>query len=204
MQEAVEVWRRSLIPRISAAKEVLARLHFAELARRSGAIPKRNGLELVFLGKKYTLSPELSLFDPEGKPAPEEVQAILFDYLVNADGTGPSGNWVGFGDLPHGVFYSQAFQSYSGDELVRRLSFSAFKRAAEAAGGVPIPLGDAGFAFHALPLLLLGVVWWEGEEGIPAKAVVLFDAQAPRLLPTEGLAIVGRLLCRWLIKLGVG
>ncbi len=204
MPDAVEFWRRSLLPRISEAKEILARFSFPELARRSGASPKGEGLELALLGKKYFVARDLTILDHEGKPAPEEVQAILFDYLVNADGTPPSGNWVGFGDLPHGAFYSQAFQSYSGDELVRRLSFAAFKRAAEAAGGIPIPLGEAGYAFRALPLLLLAVVWWEGEEGIPPKAVVLFDAHAAKLLPSEGLAIVGRLLCRWLIKLGAG
>ncbi|MGB9861297.1 MAG: DUF3786 domain-containing protein [Candidatus Bipolaricaulaceae bacterium] len=204
MPNAVEIWRQSLLPRISEAKNILTHLPLAELARRSGAIAKEGGLELEFLGKKYFLSQDLTFFDPQGKPAPEEVQAILFDYLVNADGTRPSGEWVGFGDLPHGSFYQQAFQSYSGDELVRRLSLPAFRRAAEAAGGIPLPLGDAGYAFPVLPLLPLAVVWWEGEEGLPPKAVVLFDARASRLLPAEGLAIVGRLLCRWLIKLGGG
>lgn len=202
MPDAVEVWRRSLIPRISEAKASLARFPFSELARRSGASQKGEGLELAFFGKKYFIARDLTILDDEGKTAPEEIQAILFDYLLNADGIPPSGNWVGFGDLPHGTFYSQAFQSYSGDELVRRLSFPAFKRAAEAAGGIPIPLGDAGYAFFVLPLLPLAVVWWEGEEGLPPKAVVLFDARASSLLPSEGLAILGRLLCRWLIKLG--
>ncbi|MFN3346802.1 MAG: DUF3786 domain-containing protein, partial [Candidatus Bipolaricaulaceae bacterium] len=56
-------------------------------------------------------------------------------------------------------------------------------------------------AFHALPLLALAVVWWDEEEGLPPQATVLFDAGAAQLLPTEGLAIVGRLLCQRLIKL---
>lgn len=158
---------------------------------------------MEFLGKGYVLTPGLDLLDAEKRePAPEEVQAIIFDYLLRADGRLPKGEWIGFADLPHGDFYVHAFQGYTGDELVRRLDKERFKKGAERAGGEPIPLGDAGYAFRPLPLLAMAVVWWDGEEGLlPPKAVVLFDAHAAGLLPTEGLAIVGRLLCRRIVKL---
>ncbi len=156
---------------------------------------------LEFLGQPYRLTPDLSLLAPDGSPAPEEVQALVFDYLVHTRGAEPQGRWLGFRELPHGTFYARTFQSYSGDELVRRLDQGKFRKAAERAGGVPIPLGHAGYAFRPLPLLGLAVVWWEGEEGLPPQATVLFDVNAAELLPTEGLAIVGRLLCRRLIKL---
>jgi len=67
MLEAVEAWKKSLIPRISEAEGVLARLPAAELARRSGALPKERGLELEFLGKTYLLTPDLLHLDPPRK-----------------------------------------------------------------------------------------------------------------------------------------
>lgn len=191
-----------LLPRIAESKARLQGLPLAELARRSGAVLMGASLILEFLGKAYRLTPDLNLLEPEGTPAPEEVQALLFDYLANARGQEPQGRWLGFRELPHGTFYAPTFQGYTGDELVRRLNSQSFRRAAERLDGIPLALGDMAYAFRVLPLLMLAVVWWEGEEDLPPQATCLFDANAPELLPTEGLAIVGRLLCRKLIKLG--
>ncbi len=198
----MEEWRRTLLPRIAENKAKLRGLTLPELARRGGASLSGSTLVLPFLNKVYRLAPDLELLGPDGRPAPEEVQALLFDYLVNAEGQKPLGRWLGFRELPHGTFYASAFQGYSGDELVRRLNREEFRRAAARAGGTPISLGDLAYAFQVLPLLPLAVVWWEGEEGLPPQATVLFDAVGPELLPTEGLAIVGRLLCRKLVEFG--
>lgn len=181
----------------------MGRFSFLELARKSGAVLTPSGLVLDFLGKSYVLTTALELLDPE-KPGParEEIQAIIFDYLGNANGRQPKGEWLGFAELPHGAFYVHAFQGYTGDELTRRLDKERFIKGAERAGGQPIPLGDVGYSFRPLPLLAVAVVWWEGEPGLfPPKAIVLFDAHTAGLLPTEGLAIVGRLLCQRILKL---
>jgi|Deesub1362A_J573_1020465.scaffolds.fasta_scaffold04112_4 hypothetical protein len=201
----MEEWRKSLWPKIEGARAALRGISVEELARRSGVRAVGGRLELEFLGATYTLTfPELTLLGPEGKPASEEEEALLLDYLVNADGTRPTGRWVGFRELPHGNFYFRAFQGYTGDELVRRLDAEGFRRAAERAGGKPIPLGDLGYEFRTLPLIPVAVVWWKGDEEFPPKASFLFDASSDRFLPTEGLAIVGRLLCRKLVKLAGG
>lgn len=198
----MQEWRRTLLPRIAENKTRLSGIALPELANRSGCALSGSTLLLPFLDKVYQLTQDLELLGPEGKPAPEEVQVLLLDYLVNARAQKPSGRWVGFRELPHGSFYAVAFQGYSGDELVRRLNRERLRRAAERLGGMPIPLGDLAYAFRVLPLLPLAVVWWDGEEDLPPKATVLFDAVASDLLPTEGLAIVGRLLCRKLVELG--
>ncbi|MFN3347269.1 MAG: DUF3786 domain-containing protein, partial [Candidatus Bipolaricaulaceae bacterium] len=136
----MEEWRRTLLPRIAESKAQLQGVPLAELARRSGAALVGSTLVLKFLGTPFQLTPDLSLLKPDGSPAPEEIQALLFDYLVNAQGRAPQGRWIGFRELPHGTFYARTFQSYSGDELVRRLDRKKFQTAAERAGGVPIPL----------------------------------------------------------------
>ena len=198
----MEEWRRSLEPKIEEARAALRGVPVEELARRSGGRVVGGRLELPFLGAVYTLEPDGFTFRrPDGSPAHEEEEAMLLDYLRNADGAPPSGRWVGFRELPHGTFYFRAFQGYTGDELVRRLDSDGFRRAAERAGGRPIPLGDLGYEFRPLPLIPVAVVWWEGDEEFPPKASVLFDANSGRYLPTEGLAILGRLLCRKLIAL---
>jgi len=62
-------------------------------------------------------------------------------------------------------------------------------------------MGDASYTFRALPQLPVAVVWWAGDDEFPAKASVLFDETSSHYLPTDGLAILGRMLCRKLANL---
>ena len=196
-------WRESLRPRIEAARSELAQDDPADLVRRGGLKPGDGALELTLLGRHYSIQwPELTVTFPDGSPCPEEFAILVLDYLRRADGSVPAGEWIGFQELPDGSFYRHAFQGYSGDQLVRDLTanIDAFRHAADELDGEPLPMGDAGYAFRVLPRVLLAVVWWDGDEEFPTNATVLFDRIAGTYLPTDGLAILGRMLCRALCK----
>ncbi len=85
--------------------------------------------------------------------------------------------------------------SVSGDGLGR------LRTAAAAAGGLPLDLADAAFAFQAFPRVALAVLLWEGDDEFPAEARVVFDAAAGHYLPAEDLAGLGGLLARRLHQL---
>jgi len=199
-------WRQSLHPRIEQARSVLSQIDPEELAHRGGLDVGEAGLDVAFFGRTYLVRlPSFVATDPAtGEDCPEELQILLLDYLVNADGAHPTGRLIGFQELQNGSFYRQAFQGYSGNQLVQDLNgdVDAFRRAAQRMGGEPLDLGDAAFAFRALPRMPLAVVWWAGDEEFPAEASVLFDETAAHYLPTDGLAILGRMLCRKLAKSG--
>ena len=198
-------WRESLRPRIEAARSELAQNDPADLVQRGGLKRGDGALELTLLGRPYSIQwPELTIAFPDGSPCPEEFAILVLDYLGRADGSVPTGEWIGFQELPDGSFYRHAFQGYSGDQLVRDLAadIDVFRRAADELDGEPLPMGDAGYAFRVLPRVLLAVVWWDGDEEFPASATVLFDRIAGTYLPTDGLAILGRMLCRALGKAG--
>ncbi len=193
----------ALARKIQEAREKLRALTEEELATRTGFVPCSEGFSFNLVGVPHLLSwPDLCVLDAFAKESSEEVQALVLDYVLFGDGSKPAGRWLSFAELPHGTFYAQAFQRYSGDELVRRLNGDrrAFTRGAERLGGKPLDFGDAAYSFFALPHIPLAVVWWDGEEEIPPKATVLFDAVAPKYLPPEGLAILGRMLCRRIAK----
>jgi hypothetical protein len=137
-----------------------------------------------------------------GDEVPSFVQSIILTYLVTADGTTPSGRWIGFRELPDGMFYVQAFQGYSGGRLVRELDggVEAFRRAAERLGGEPLEMGNAGYTFTVLPRIHLALVYWEGDEEFPSQARVLFEDTASHYLPTDGLAILGSQLVGKILK----
>ena len=197
-----EEYFETLRPRIDAAVEELRDLGSDELARRGGLLRGGGKLTVAFLGKIYTLDwPGLVLRKPGGEPCREDLRILLLDYLRRGDGSTPTGKWIGYQELPDGAFYRNAFQGYSGDQLVRDLGdVEAFRRVARSLDGEPLEMGDAGFAFRVLPKAPLAVVWWEGDDEFPANATVLFDEIAARYLPTDGLAILGRILCRALVK----
>jgi hypothetical protein len=121
------------------------------------------------------------------------VARLLLHYLARADGTPPAGEWVALHDLPEGTFYHKAYQGYSGNKLARAFGneVAAFAQAAAAAGGEPLALADAAFAFRALPRVPLAALYWAGEDEIPPKCSILFDASAPHYLPTDVLASLG-------------
>ncbi len=129
-------------------------------------------------------------------------QAMVAYYFHNACGGPIAGQWVAFSELPEGRFYTQAFQSYTGAVLARRFGddLARFVQAAEQAGGRRFDLGDAAFAFLALPLAPLAVVAWQGDEEFPPSYRLLFDASAPRHLSTDTCAILGSMLTRRLVS----
>ena len=195
--------------------------HIGELrSQLSGADPylleDRTGARFLRLGEArgefqlnlwrqaVTLSfPDYHAFQaPTREPLPAFNSALLIYYFVTADGTPLSGKWISFSELPDGRFYTQAFQGYSGKELSRSFQNDqeSFTRAAETLGGLHQPLGDASFAFQALPRVPLLVAHWQGDEDFPSSFQILFDAEACHYLPTDAYAIIGSTITRRLIS----
>ena len=146
--------------------------------------------------------PDLSIFQsPSFEPVSPINQALLLYYFTTADGTPPSGEWISFSELPDGRFYNQAFQGYTGHELSKffQNDHPSFEQAARLLGGTPQNLGDSSFSFKVLPRVDLLVVYWQGDEDIPASFQILFDASAKNYLPTDAYAILGSKLTQRLL-----
>lgn len=190
---------------VELARTTLHQIGPEKLALCSGCMLDADGnLRLTFQGQEYVVAGTDFTVRRAGtdQEASSFIQGLVLTYLVTADGTTPSGRWVSFRELPNGLFYAQAFQGYSGDRLVRELKggLPAFHRAAEALGGEPLELGDAGYVFAVLPRIHLAIVYWQGDEEFPSQAQVLFEDSAAHYLPTDGLAILGSQLVGRLLK----
>lgn len=201
----LQQWLDRLTPVVERARTTLHQVRPEKLALYSGCAPDADGnLRLTLLWQEYVVTgADFTVRRADtGQEASSFIQCLILTYLVTADGTTPSGRWVSFRELPDGLFYAQAFQGYSGDRLVRELvgGLPAFRRAAEALGGEPLAIGDAGYAFAVLPHVHLAVVYWQGDEEFPSQAQVLFEDSAAHYLPTDGLAILGSQLVGRLLK----
>jgi hypothetical protein len=139
--------------------------------------------------------------DLAGGPCPLPTETALLQYLHLADGTLLENAWVSLRNLPHGAFYEQAFQGYSGNPLAKafRRDLERFRAAAERMGGEPLDMGSAGSRFWAFPRVPMAVVYWSGGDEFPDNAQVLFDKSAGHYQPVEMLAHLGAILCERLI-----
>jgi hypothetical protein len=198
-------WFDRLAPVVEQARTTLCSLKPDKLVLRSGCERDEDGnFRLTFFWQEYVISAEdftIQRADTGEQPA-SFTQSLILTYLVTSDGTTPSSRWVGFRDLPDGMFYVQAFEGYSGGRLVRELQggVTALRRVAKALGGKPLEIGDAGYAFSVLPRVHLALVYWEGDEEFPSQARVLFEDTAAHYMSTDGLAIFGSQLVGRILK----
>ena len=205
----LQQWFDRLAPVVEEARARLRRLKPGKLAMYSGCEEDADSnFRLTFFWQEYVISGDdftVRRADTGDEPS-SFTQSLILTYLATADGTTPSSRWVGFRELPDGLFYVQAFQGYTGGRLVRELGdgIETFRRAAGALGGEPLEIGDAGYVFTVLPRVHLGLVYWEGDEEFPSQARVLFEDTAARYMPTDGLAILGSQLVGRMLKAARG
>lgn len=197
-----------LASRMAELRQHLQTADPAALAEHTGSAFAGGKFHLHLWGKPVCLAlPEFTAMDAATRqPLRPDHEMLLLYYFSTADGTTETGQWISFADLPDGRFYHQAFQGYTGHELVKAFGADrdSFARAAASLDGRLYPLGDAAFLFHALPRVALLVVFWAGEDSedtvdFPPSFQLLFDSSASHYLPTDAYAILGSSLTRRLL-----
>jgi hypothetical protein len=175
-------------------------------AAQSGCGVSPGGVSVLFFGQPHLVTHPDGDVSAAGAAVHVAVDILLLHYLLRADGAPPAGEWLAFRGLPDGLFYAASFAERAEAPLARTFGtppsaggdegLARFREAAGAAGGLPLDLADAAFAFQALPRLSLAVLMWAGDDEFPAQASVVFDAAAGHYLPAEDLAGLGGLLAR--------
>ncbi len=140
--------------------------------------------------------PALTFKSKSGNQLADFQQLLLLYYFALSDGVALTNKLVSFADLPGGRLYAQAFQGYSGDEIVKTfgINLGAFKKACEDANGQPLLLADAAFVFQVLPMISVAFVYWLGDDDFPSSCKILFDAAVTHFVPIDACAIIGSML----------
>ena len=203
-EQAPQKWLDNLAPKVAQLQKDLARRDPRSLAERSGATfdAQRQTLELDLWARSYTLAfPELIARDAAGAQASLNRQALLLMYLDQADGAPLAHKWLAYRELPGGMFYANAFHGYAEMRLAQAFNGDAgkFVEAARRLKGNRLTFGDASFEFVALPRILVGAVYWVGDEDFPSSATLLFDAAASHYLPTDAVGALGSQLVSFLL-----
>jgi hypothetical protein len=176
----------------------------ARRAAQAGCGLSADGVSVPFFGRPHLVTHPGGDVSAGGASAHVAVSIVLLHYLLRADGVPPADEWLAFRDLPDGMFYAAAFAQRAEAPLAQAFGsgsgLEALRGAALVAGGLPLELADAAFAFQVLPRLALAVLVWGGDDEFSAQASVVFDAAAGHYLPAEDLAILGGLLAQRLVS----
>ncbi|SHK73784.1 protein of unknown function [Desulfatibacillum alkenivorans DSM 16219] len=61
-------------------------------------------------------------------------------------------------------------------------------------------MGGLSLVFETLPHILVQIVFYDRDEEFPARAIVLFDANATKLIDFESLAVLATIFIRDLVN----
>ncbi len=182
-------------PREMASRGAAAFLNYPPLSVRYLVIP--------YLGRIYRISwPQGEVLEHGTfREASFPTSLIILHYLTRATGQPPQGKWLSFKELWGGQSFNAAYEQRALKSLAsffhKRPEF--FYAAALKMGGLKVP-SHKGCLLFALPRIPLLLLLSPGDEEVPTKSTILFDATANCYLETEDLAVVGESLAARLVK----
>lgn len=207
VERAHQAWQESMSKQLDLLRLELQAKHPGRLAANSGATLVDQVIRFHYWGHPVGISGKdfKAFYISDGSECSLYDSGMLLYYLRQADGTPMADHWIGFRELPGGSFYSQAFQSYSGDRLARVFGEKpgAYLNSVQILDGLRLPaLPGVAFAFLPLPCIRLASILYPGDEEFPSRASVLFDAAASHYMTIDGLALLGAGLVGRLIQAG--
>jgi Domain of unknown function (DUF3786) len=202
---ASRTWEAAIVAQADRLRADLRQRTLAEMAQAIGARRQGDVLDFSYWGSQVTI--EAPILEPRwaesGLACSPFDTAMLLYYLRASDGTPTSGTWVSFRELPNASLYHQAFTGYTGNRLAAAFGPvpALLDRAARGIGAEPVAgLAPHAWRFLVLPRVPLAACLWPGDEEVPPQAAILFDSNAGRHLPTDGLALLGAGLTGRLIR----
>ena len=191
----------------TAAEATVRGLDPVALAARAGATwtagsePGTGEITLSSLGTTLTLTwPTLtfSAADPALLSFPWRL--ITLHYLATATGEPPGTDWVGYREIPGGLFYADTIAREVERPLGARFGEDPDLLLAAAAplGGEQVEVADVAVVFHPFPYVPVVVALWLADEDFPAQAKVLYERRGVRSLPLQDLRLLADFLWSFL------
>lgn len=174
----------------------LAESDLEGLCAKSGAQwdPDSGTVEIAFLGDRYRVPcPEFTVTSlADGGEAPITERILLLHYLERATGTEPTGEWIGFVEVPGAELYQANFRARSVDRLVRAYSGREedLVGAAATVGGREIDHGDVAVCLQALPKVPVMATLWRGDDEFAASGNLLYDSTVAQYLSIEDMVVL--------------
>ncbi|MFW9994750.1 MAG: DUF3786 domain-containing protein [Candidatus Odinarchaeota archaeon] len=192
---------------LSLGWEQLSRKNPVEVVERGHVEYEANSevYQVEMLNSRYTvdLRKRKVIQQPSAIPVRPVYAILIIHYLVNVKRTEITGELLTLkspkigGSAYYGAFLQRAIKP-----LAKRFGNNSEEllQAGKKFGARSLDTGDASIELLVFPKIPLTVIIYEGEEGIPGGANILYDQSASDHLHPEDLAVIGELVAHKLIK----
>lgn len=202
--DPVEASEREMAQRMQELQSGVASLDLAAAAERLGGTYAGNRLHLDVLGMDVAVDREGGLHT--AIHTNYWVAVPVLDYVLNASGARPNGQWKPLRELSQGISWQGLFGQRCEKPLkqVADTCPELFRDLLESFGGTRPENGaeaDIAAVLYVLPLVPIMIAYWYPEEGLDSHLSVLFDASAERNLSMGSIFALGTGLGRMLEKL---
>ena len=163
----------------------------------------RHLVECPFFDETIAIEvPRFSFRSALGSNVTLATKIVLLHYILTASGRPLGGDKIPYEDIPGCRPYQPVFERRVVRPLVSAFGFDrdAFSAAAEALGATKESFGDASFTVHALPMVPLTFILWEGDQEFPPSVKTLFDPSVDAYLPLEDITVISKLAAVRIIK----
>ncbi|WKY47222.1 DUF3786 domain-containing protein [Eubacteriaceae bacterium ES3] len=170
------------------------------MANNSGIAydPENQCFTIEVLGERYQVKyPEGQIVFEDGSEVLNySVKMIILRYLMNANGTGPTGNFKSYKEFPDGPLYYANFYARSikifaliGSEYPQALD--SFINEMETQS---MDKGDISFSLKVMPGVEMAFILWYGDDEFEAEGQILFDSNLIEIFTIKDLAVLGDVL----------
>ena len=107
---------------------------------------------------------------------------VSVHYLIRAKGIPMAGELVTGNDLTDGSFFFKGPHALPDWRIQKRFGNDAagFLERGKRVGGSRVNFGDVGLEFLVLPRIKIAYILWAADDEFPARAQILFDANADK------------------------
>lgn len=160
--------------------------------------PENGRFEMTVLGETYFVDyPSGMVVNARGEDFDNySVKIFILRYLMNANGSEATNNWISFKEFPDGPIYYSNFHkrclqvfAQIGNEMPEQLkNYMKWLKA------VPYGKGDLAWQFTVTPGVDIVWILWFGDDEFEAEAQILFDKKLTDVFNIKDLAILGDVL----------
>jgi len=175
---------------IEELKQKISLIDISQAAERVGVRFSKNKLSLKIFGKDFSIDANGNISSEIHINAYMAVPAL--NYILNASGKSPSGNWITFRELSGGPSRYAHFQQRC-ERPVKRVADTytdLFKDMLEIFDGKQIVSNidsDISIVLYPLPHFPIMVCYWKPEDGLESSLHIYFDDTSDDNLDIESI-----------------